>query len=113
MKEGDAVDVKVLSVDRDGKIRLSRRELLPLPEGEEGERAQSAWPQAREGGPPPVATAPAATAPAAVAPAVAARRASAATGVEMGGPQRSPQTPPGHAGGLLLAGSPQPPESWA
>src|SRR3984885_3338154 len=33
MKEGDAVEVKVLSMDRDGKIRLTRRELLPFPEG--------------------------------------------------------------------------------
>ena len=40
MKEGDTVEVKVLSVDRDGKIRLTRRELLPFPEGEEGERAK-------------------------------------------------------------------------
>ena len=30
-----------LSVDRDGKIRLTRRELLPFPEGEEGERRAS------------------------------------------------------------------------
>ena len=40
MKEGDIVEVKVLSVERDGKVRLTRRELLPLPEGEEGERAK-------------------------------------------------------------------------
>jgi polyribonucleotide nucleotidyltransferase len=53
MKEGDAVEVKVLSVDRDGKIRLTRRELLPLPEGEEGERAKQRMQQAREGGAPP------------------------------------------------------------
>ncbi|HTJ80538.1 MAG TPA: polyribonucleotide nucleotidyltransferase, partial [Polyangiaceae bacterium] len=33
LKEGDEVEVKVISVDRDGKVRLSRRELLPLPEG--------------------------------------------------------------------------------
>ena len=33
MKEGDAVDVKVISVDREGKIRLTRRELLAFPEG--------------------------------------------------------------------------------
>ncbi len=33
IKEGDEVEVKVLSIDRDGKVRLSRRELLPLPEG--------------------------------------------------------------------------------
>ncbi|MBK8941701.1 MAG: polyribonucleotide nucleotidyltransferase [Polyangiaceae bacterium] len=35
LKEGDELEVKVLSVDRDGKIRLSRKELLPLPEGME------------------------------------------------------------------------------
>jgi polyribonucleotide nucleotidyltransferase len=50
MKEGDIVEVKVLSVDRDGKIRLSRRELLPLPEGEEGERAKERMLAAREQG---------------------------------------------------------------
>jgi polyribonucleotide nucleotidyltransferase len=54
LKEGDTIDVKVLSVDREGKIRLSRRELLPLPEGEEGERAAERMAAAREsgGGPP-------------------------------------------------------------
>ena len=51
MKEGDEVEVKVLSVDRDGKIRLSRRELLPLPEGPEGEAAKARMMAAREGGP--------------------------------------------------------------
>ena len=50
MKEGDIVEVKVLSVDRDGKVRLSRRELLPLPEGEEGERAKERMAAAREQG---------------------------------------------------------------
>jgi polyribonucleotide nucleotidyltransferase len=53
MKEGDAVEVKVISVDREGKIRLTRRELLPLPEGEEGERARQRIQQAREAGGPP------------------------------------------------------------
>jgi polyribonucleotide nucleotidyltransferase len=53
MKEGDEVEVKVLSVDRDGKIRLSRRELLPFPEGPEGEAAKARMMAAREGGPPP------------------------------------------------------------
>ena len=52
MKEGDEVDVKVLSVERDGKIRLTRRELLPLPEGEEGERARERIAKSREAGPP-------------------------------------------------------------
>jgi polyribonucleotide nucleotidyltransferase len=50
VKEGDEVEVKVLSIDREGKVRLSRRELLPLPEGEEGERARERMEQAREGG---------------------------------------------------------------
>ena len=54
MNEGDPVEVKVISIDRDGKIRLTRRELLPLPEGEEGERAKLRIQQAREsGGPAP------------------------------------------------------------
>jgi polyribonucleotide nucleotidyltransferase len=54
MKEGDTVEVKVLEVGRDGKIRLTRRELLPLPEGEEGERAKARMLASREagGGPP-------------------------------------------------------------
>jgi polyribonucleotide nucleotidyltransferase len=54
MKEGDIVEVKVLSVERDGKVRLTRRELLPLPEGEEGVRAKERMLAAREagGGPP-------------------------------------------------------------
>jgi polyribonucleotide nucleotidyltransferase len=50
LKEGETVEVKVLSVDRDGKIRLSRRELLPLPEGEAGERARANMAAARESG---------------------------------------------------------------
>ncbi|HTM45381.1 MAG TPA: polyribonucleotide nucleotidyltransferase [Polyangiaceae bacterium] len=33
LKEGDEIEVKVLSVERDGKIRLSRKALLPVPEG--------------------------------------------------------------------------------
>jgi polyribonucleotide nucleotidyltransferase len=33
MKEGDMVQVKVLEVDPQGKVRLSRKALLPLPEG--------------------------------------------------------------------------------
>jgi polyribonucleotide nucleotidyltransferase len=54
MKEGDSVEVKVISMDRDGKIRLTRRELMPLPEGPEGERAKQRIQQAREaGGPAP------------------------------------------------------------
>jgi polyribonucleotide nucleotidyltransferase len=52
MKEGDELEVKVISVDREGKTRLTRRELLPFPEGEEGERARERIARAREGGPP-------------------------------------------------------------
>ncbi len=33
MKEGDEIEVKVIEVDKSGKIRLSRKALLPLPEG--------------------------------------------------------------------------------
>jgi len=41
MSEGDSVEVKVVSVDdASGKVRLSHRILLPLPEGEEGQRAK-------------------------------------------------------------------------
>ena len=50
MKEGDIIEVKVLEVGRDGKIRLTRRELLPLPEGPEGERAKERMLAARETG---------------------------------------------------------------
>jgi polyribonucleotide nucleotidyltransferase len=52
VKEGDVIEVKVIEVGRDGKIRLSRREILPFPEGEEGERAKERMTQAREAGPP-------------------------------------------------------------
>lgn len=47
--------MKVISVDVQlGRIRLSRRELLPLPEGEAGEMAKARMLAAREsgGGPP-------------------------------------------------------------
>jgi polyribonucleotide nucleotidyltransferase len=52
LKEGDAIEVKVISVDREGKTRLTRRELLPFPEGEEGDRARERIQKAREAGPP-------------------------------------------------------------
>jgi polyribonucleotide nucleotidyltransferase len=52
LKEGDEIEVKVISVDREGKTRLTRRELLPFPEGEEGERARERIARAREAGPP-------------------------------------------------------------
>jgi polyribonucleotide nucleotidyltransferase len=55
VKEGDVTDVKVVSVDREGKIRLSRREVLPLPEGDAGVQAKARMDMARErdGAPPP------------------------------------------------------------
>ncbi|MGZ6311545.1 MAG: S1 RNA-binding domain-containing protein [Bdellovibrionota bacterium] len=33
MKEGDEIEVKVIEVDKSGKVRLSRKVLLPMPEG--------------------------------------------------------------------------------
>ena len=33
MNLGDEVEVQISNVDRDGKIKLSRKELLPKPEG--------------------------------------------------------------------------------
>jgi polyribonucleotide nucleotidyltransferase len=33
MKLGDVVEVKITNIDRDGRIRLSRKELIPKPEG--------------------------------------------------------------------------------
>jgi len=33
MKEGDEIEVKVIEVDKMGKVRLSRKALLPIPEG--------------------------------------------------------------------------------
>jgi len=50
LAEGEEVEVKVISVERDGKIRLTRRELLPFPEGEEGDRARERIARARESG---------------------------------------------------------------
>jgi polyribonucleotide nucleotidyltransferase len=49
MKEGDEVEVKALEVGRDGKIRLSRRALLPLPEGPAGEEAKRRMEAAHSG----------------------------------------------------------------
>src|ERR1051325_7778676 len=51
LQEGEEVEVKVISVERDGKVRLSRRELQPFPEGEEGEAAKERMARAREAGP--------------------------------------------------------------
>jgi polyribonucleotide nucleotidyltransferase len=54
LKEGDEIEVKVISVERDGKVRLTRRELVPFPEGPEGEAAKERIARSREqgGGPP-------------------------------------------------------------
>jgi polyribonucleotide nucleotidyltransferase len=35
MNLGDEVDVKIIEVDREGRVRLSRKALLPKPEGYE------------------------------------------------------------------------------
>jgi polyribonucleotide nucleotidyltransferase len=50
LREGDELEVKVVSIDREGKIRLSRRELLPPPEPGQ-ERAPSP-PRGPSDGPP-------------------------------------------------------------
>jgi polyribonucleotide nucleotidyltransferase len=50
LNEGDEVEVKVLSVERDGKIRLSRRALLPVPEGYSGSLPEEGG--RRDAGPP-------------------------------------------------------------
>jgi polyribonucleotide nucleotidyltransferase len=44
MKLGDEVDVKIIEVDRDGRVRFSRKALLPKPEGYV-ERESSAGPR--------------------------------------------------------------------
>ncbi|NUO52406.1 MAG: polyribonucleotide nucleotidyltransferase [Polyangiaceae bacterium] len=49
VKEGDEMEVKVISIDREGRVRLSRRELLPLPEGME-ERPRREAPPPRDRG---------------------------------------------------------------
>ncbi len=48
INEGDVIEVKVLSVERDGKIRLSRKALLPVPEGYE-ERKEERKPRGDRG----------------------------------------------------------------
>jgi polyribonucleotide nucleotidyltransferase len=50
LKEGDELEVKVLDVDRQGKIRLSRKALLPVPEGMQYQESdRSARPDRRPG----------------------------------------------------------------
>ena len=54
MKAGDIVEVKLIEVQPDGKFRLSRKALIPRPEGmpEEEERPRRDRPQGdRRGGP--------------------------------------------------------------
>ncbi len=59
LKEGDEIEVKVIEVDRMGKVRLSRKVLLPLPEGGEshggggrGPRSEGGFGGPRRGNPP-------------------------------------------------------------
>jgi polyribonucleotide nucleotidyltransferase len=40
LKEGDQVMVKVINIDPSGKVRLSRKALLPVPEGGQGKPAE-------------------------------------------------------------------------
>ena len=35
LKLGDEIEVKIIEVDREGRVRFSRKELLPKPEGYE------------------------------------------------------------------------------
>jgi polyribonucleotide nucleotidyltransferase len=48
IKEGDEIEVKVIEVDKSGKIRLSRKVLLPVPEG--GAPRSSGGGEGRTGG---------------------------------------------------------------
>jgi hypothetical protein len=89
LREGDEVQVKVLSIDRDGKIRLSRREVLPPPTAS----APAAPPSAPSPPPPALAPAPALTPPLPpAAPAPAPAPASAPV------PYAGRMAPPGGAG---------------
>ncbi|MBI4705808.1 MAG: polyribonucleotide nucleotidyltransferase, partial [Deltaproteobacteria bacterium] len=53
-REGDQLEVKVISIDQDGKVRLSHRECLPPPEGQEGMEPRRPPPPPGPGGPPRV-----------------------------------------------------------
>ena len=60
LKAGDEVEVKLLDIDRDGKLKLSRKALLPKPEGyvererpersDRGDRGGDRRPPRRDGG---------------------------------------------------------------
>ncbi len=50
LKEGQEIEVKVLDVDPQGKIRLSRKALLPLPEGYVPPPAREPRPDGQRGG---------------------------------------------------------------
>jgi polyribonucleotide nucleotidyltransferase len=53
LKEGQELEVKVLAIEEGtGKVRLSRRAILPLPEGEEGLRAKERMDRSHTEGPP-------------------------------------------------------------
>ena len=48
LKEGDEVQVKILGIDDQGKIKLSRKALLPRPAGSgktDEDRRQKRWPR--------------------------------------------------------------------
>jgi polyribonucleotide nucleotidyltransferase len=57
MKLGDDVEVKIIEVDREGRVRFSRKELLPKPEGweerprrDDGDRGRGDRDRGRHGG---------------------------------------------------------------
>jgi polyribonucleotide nucleotidyltransferase len=53
LKEGDEIEVKVIEVDKSGKIRLSRKALLPPPEGGARPSGGDRGPRPQGGGPRP------------------------------------------------------------
>ena len=50
LKEGDEIEVKLLEIDKAGKLRLSHKALLPKPEGyaERPERGEQWWRPSRQ-----------------------------------------------------------------
>lgn len=50
LKVGDEVEVKLLDIDRDGKLKLSRKVLLPKPEGYVERERTDRRPPRRDGG---------------------------------------------------------------
>jgi polyribonucleotide nucleotidyltransferase len=51
LKVGDEIEVKLVATERDGKFRLSRKVLLPRPEGHEETEGQRGGQRDRDGGP--------------------------------------------------------------